>query len=283
MKNSKKLVALMLSAVVLAGCTDGHAAISNANEKVFSVGNTTVTKGDVYSSMFNSVGTYTVISDVTQSILNANVPVTDEINAEADETMKSYETMYGEAINDLVGSYGYKDAQDYRDNGVVPSLQAKVLYKNYVNDNWDTIKSEKNPKKGVVIKVEDADTAAKVMTSLNEGKDLTEVITENSLTHSGKEELIYADSGYPVEVMTMINSATDSSYATVTCADGSIYVLNVTVSDAETIKDEVALDLAAKEDIQVKAMTYYVQQAGFEVYDRDLYDAIKLTYPDYLD
>lgn len=283
MKNTKKIVALMLSAMVLAGCSDGHATISNANEKIFSVGNTTVTKGDVYSSLFNSVGSYVVISDATKAVLNANVPITDEINAEADETMSSYEAMYGDALDTMVASYGYKDAQDYRDNGVIPSIQAKALYEMYVTDNWDTIKQEKNPKKGVIISVSDADTAANVMNALNEGAELADVISEYSLSHSGAEELIYADSDYPVEVMTMVNSATDATYATVTCSDGSIYVLSVTQNDPEAIKEEVAADLALTEDIQADALTHYIKAAGFKVYDRDLYDTIKLSYPEYLD
>lgn len=283
MKNTKKIVALMLSAMVLAGCSDGHATISNANEKIFSVGNATVTKGDVYSSLFNSIGSYVVISDATKAVLNANVPVTDEINAEADETMSSYEALYGDALDTMVASYGYKDAQDYRDNGVIPSIQAKALYEMYVTDNWDTIKQDKNPKKGVIISVSDADTAANVMNALNEGTELADVISEYSLSHSGSEELIYADSDYPVEVMTMVNSATDATYATVTCSDGSIYVLSVTQNDPEAIKEEVAADLALTEDIQVAALTYYIKAAGFKVYDRDLYDTIKLSYPEYLD
>lgn len=283
MKNTKKIVALMLSAMVLAGCSDGHATISNANEKIFSVGNATVTKGDVYSSLFNSIGSYVVISDATKAVLNANVPVTDEINAEADETMSSYEALYGDALDTMVASYGYKDAQDYRDNGVIPSIQAKALYEMYVTDNWDTIKQDKNPKKGVIISVSDADTAADVMNALNEGTELTDVISEYSLSHSGAEELIYADSDYPVEVMTMVNSATDATYATVTCSDGSIYVLSVTQNDPEAIKEEVVADLALTEDIQVAALTYYIKAAGFKVYDRDLYDTIKLSYPEYLD
>ena len=283
MKNTKKIVALMLSAMVLAGCSDGHATISNANEKIFSVGNTTVTKGDVYSSLFNSIGSYVVISDATKAVLNANVPITDEINAEADETMSSYEAMYGDALDTMVASYGYKDAQDYRDNGVIPSIQAKALYEMYVTDNWDTIKQEKNPKKGVIISVSDADTAANVMNALNEGAELADVISEYSLSHSGAEELIYADSDYPVEVMTMVNSATDATYATVTCSDGSIYVLSVTQNDPEAIKEEVVADLALTEDIQVAALTHYIKAAGFKVYDRDLYDTIKLSYPEYLD
>ena len=283
MKSTKKIVALMLSAMVLAGCSDGHATISNANEKLFSVGNTTVTKGDVYSSLFNSIGSYVVISDATKAVLNANVPITDEINAEADETMSSYEALYGDALDTMVASYGYKDAQDYRDNGVIPSIQAKALYEMYVTDNWDTIKQDKNPKKGVIISVSDADTAANVMNALNEGAELADVISEYSLSHSGSEELIYADSDYPVEVMTMVNSATDATYATVTCSDGSIYVLSVTQNDPEAIKEEVVADLALTEDIQVAALTHYIKAAGFKVYDRDLYDTIKLSYPEYLD
>lgn len=283
MKNTKKIVALMLSAVVLAGCSDGHAAVSNANEKIFSVGEATVTKGDIYSSLFNSIGSYVVISDATKAVLNANVPITDEINAEADETMSSYEALYGDALDTMVASYGYKDAQDYRDNGVIPSIQAKALYEMYVTDNWDTIKQDKNPKKGIIISVSDADTAANVMNALNEGTALADVISEYSLSHSGAEELIYADSDYPVEVMTMINSATDATYATVTCSDGSIYVLSVTQNDPEAIKEEVAADLALTEDIQVAALTHYIKAAGFKVYDRDLYDTIKLSYPEYLD
>lgn len=283
MKNTKKILVLLLSLLVLAGCSDGHAMVSDPNEKIFSVGDTTVTKGDIYSSLVNNIGSYVVVSEVNRAVLDIYVPVDDEINAEADGIMNNYESMYGDALDTMVTSYGYSDSEEYRNEGIVPSIQARNLYEMYVNDNWETIKQEKNPKKGVVISVEDADTANTVMNALNDGTALADVISENGLTHSGSEELIYADSDYPVEVMTMVNSATDATYVTVTCADGSIYVLSVTESDPEAIKDEVAADLALTEDIQRNALAHYIQASNFEIYDRNVYDAIAVNYPEYLD
>ena len=75
----KKLIAI-LCLLVLAGCSDAYASINNAKETVFTVGSTTVTRGDLYNYMKAQDGGYTAVNTAMENILNANVEVTEDMN-----------------------------------------------------------------------------------------------------------------------------------------------------------------------------------------------------------
>ena len=60
--NSKvKVFASALALTVLAGCTDATAKLPDSSTALFSVGNKTITKGDVYSLMNSTSGASTAI------------------------------------------------------------------------------------------------------------------------------------------------------------------------------------------------------------------------------
>lgn len=58
----KKLVLLALGALLLAGCSDARASLKDPKTAVFSVGNQTLTKGDMYNFMLaRDAGYFTIM------------------------------------------------------------------------------------------------------------------------------------------------------------------------------------------------------------------------------
>lgn len=272
-----------MSLFVLVACSDGHAKISDANEAIFSVGNVNITKGDVYSSLVSQRGTYEVINKVNQAILDAEVEITEDMEKEASDTVDGLQALYGDNFVTLLGSYGYKDVEDYKTRGVISSLQADELYKKYVEENWDRIVKEQNPKKAIVLKFEDATKANDAKTALDNGEDVATVATDFEASTSATEQIVTNDSSFSSDVLAAINSATTSDYALIASVDGYCYIISVTESDANNFKDEVVEQLAATEDVQNNAFGYYVKKHNFKVYDREIYDSIAENYPEYVD
>lgn len=279
----KKLLVLIMSLFVLVGCSDGHASISDPNEAIFSVGDVNVTKGEVYSSLISQKGTYEVINEVNNAILNAEVEVSEDMQKEANETVETLQGLYGDYFDTLLSSYGFKDADDYKTRGIIPSLQSSELYKKYVEENWNTLVKEQNPKKAIVLKFEDATKANDAKAALDNGEDVTAVASDFESSTSAASSIITNDSSYSSDVLAAINSATTSDYALIASVDGYSYIISVTDSDVNNFKDEVVEQLAATEDIQNATFSYYVKKHNFKVYDREIYDSIAESYPEYVD
>ena len=100
----KKLMAAALCLLMMAGCSDAYASVTNKNETIFKVGNTTVTRGQLYSYMQAQDGGYTAINTAMESILNAKVEITEEMSANAESTMSMYESLLGESFESYMMS-----------------------------------------------------------------------------------------------------------------------------------------------------------------------------------
>ena len=64
----KKLVLLALGALLLAGCSDARASLKDPKTAVFSVGNQTLTKGDMYNFMLARDAGYFTINEAKKVI-----------------------------------------------------------------------------------------------------------------------------------------------------------------------------------------------------------------------
>lgn len=278
----KKVIVLLFSLIVLVGCSDGYAKISDDSTVLFKVGSEEITKGDVYASMFSNAGAYATINDATQTVVDIEIPVTDEMKSEAQSTMDTMANMYGEMFEQVLQSNGYKDADDYLNKGLIPSLQAKELYTKYVEDNWATYVTEKNPKKAIVLEFSDLDKANEAVGKLNEGSSIEDVVKEYGVASNPSEQIVLADAKYPTEVMTALNGEASGEFTALSTTDGKVYVFKLTNSDAESFKEEVVSQLITKEEVQADTVEFYIKKYGLEVYDRNLYDMIEMSHPEYL-
>ena len=79
MNSMKKLMCAGLALLMLAGCKDATAALANSKETLMTVGDTTITKGELYNMMFASVGANTANTDVMNRIAAQEIEVTEEM------------------------------------------------------------------------------------------------------------------------------------------------------------------------------------------------------------
>lgn len=277
----KKLVVLLASLLLLVGCSDAYASVSDAKSPLFTVGNTTVTKGEVYSSLVELAGAYQLMNDVTKVIYDIEVPVNEEIEATAEAQIDFYQTNYGELFDYFLQANGFANLETFRET-MIRSAQASALYDKYVRVNYDTIKEEQDPYKIVLFEFETSENADAALADLNSGKDPVETAALYESTTNGTEELLCAKtSSYPVELKAAISSAEKDVYTKVAGTNGSYFVFKVTENDKDALLEDVVTRLVSDKDTQNNAMKYYFGQYRFSVFDKTLHDDIVENYADF--
>ena len=276
----KKLIAL-LCLLVLAGCSDAYASINNANETVFKVGTTTVTRGDLYNYMKAQDGGYTAINMSMENVLNANVEVTEDMKTTVEETLSLYESLLGENLESYVISMGYPSLDAFK-NDMLLSEQASALATKYIETNFELLCGKYAPKKVKIAVFADQETALKAQTELKNGADFAEVSETYSSTGS-KDSIIYTtQSSYPTAVTYAVSTLTDGMVSDVVTNETSYYVIVMENVNALDFKDEAINTILSISSVSTDALMNAFDAAGFHVYDKNLYDAIVENYPDYL-
>lgn len=81
---------------------------------LITVGNTKITKENVYTGLKTQGAVNSIINMVTQIICDNEIPLTDEIKAEAQSTMDSFKGYVGEENWDaFIKGNGYASEEDY--------------------------------------------------------------------------------------------------------------------------------------------------------------------------
>ena len=144
---SNKLVKILSVAAVsgmLVGCSDASAKLSDSSTAIFSVGNKTITKGDMFTTMETMSGADTAINDATSTISSLEVEVTDDIKSQAEDTLSTYKSMYGDTFSNNLESQGITE-EDYVNDYIIPSLLAEQR-KQKARPRQHTDKYERNEK-----------------------------------------------------------------------------------------------------------------------------------------
>ena len=275
---------LALAAILLAGCSDAQAAVKDPKTAIFSVGDQTLTKGEMYSFMTARDAGYFAINESKKVILENEVPVTEEMKTEAQAALDSYKAMLGDNFNDYLASYGFADEEDYLNNNLILSLRAEQLTKNFITENYDTMVSRYTPKKIKLMQFTALDKATAALQQVKDGGNFDEVATANGSAVSAAETIATVQSQYPATVLTFLGSTTDPTLSEVIVDDNgtNFYIVQVLSTNANDFKDQAIDTFAAIPQLSSEASVYYFEKYGFTVYDITIYNQLKANYKEYL-
>lgn len=280
----KKLVLLALGALLLAGCSDARASLKDPKTAVFSVGNQTLTKGDMYNFMLARDAGYFTINEAKKVIFEKEVPVTDEMRSEAEETLNTYKTMLSDSFASYLQSYGFADEEEYLNNSLLVSLQAQELTKVYVNEKFGDLVSRYSPKKIRIMQFTDEATANQALEQVKSGANFEETATSLGSSVSAAETIATTQSSYATNVLSTLSVITDPTLTDVIADDNgaNFYIVQVIATDAESFKDEAVDTIASISALSSEASIFYFEKYNFTVYDKTIYDQLESNYADYL-
>jgi len=283
----KKLLVLVLAAFMLVGCYDKTTSISDKGTVLVSLDNKTITKGDVYDVM-GKVEPYPAVVALTLSkriILNKEVGVTAEITTAAQAALAAWLETNKADVAKALKDAGYKDQDDIYNNKFILEAQSDSLVSKYLTDTFTTIVSTYKPVKARVMEIEKKADATAALAAIKAGDSFATVAAKyGNKKYSSDLKIYYTASDLPDLVLTFLKGATLPTLSDVIeDTDNSLYyVVQVSVADANAMKDEVITTF--KKDptfIELALMGYYTSDA-FKIYDRTLYDMISTNYPDYI-
>lgn len=281
----KKLILGAALALTLSACGNVTTTVSDENTALITIGSTKITSGQVYSALIAQNAAGIVKQMATQTILNAEVEITDEMVTEAQTELQNFKDSMGDSTEAYLQYYGYKDIDDYYTNGILPTLQQDILVKKYLNDNYATLANDYLPKMIRVIEVTDATQADAALAAIQAGEDFgTVASTYSTSSYSGEEQLVYTASDLPSVVLTWMNTMTTPTLSPVLpdTDNATNYIIQITVADANKIVDDVVTTFGYDTTFIELALQDAFIRNGFTLYDKSIYDQFVLAYPDYI-
>lgn len=279
----KKLLVILSLSLLLMGCGNKTTNVSNSSDVLIKVGTQSVTVGQVYSQMMTTDAPAIIKQMATRIILNKEVPVTDEIKADADIALKEFVDSVYDNIDLYLEYYGYENETDYYENGIIPSIQQETLVRNYLTENFDTLVAGYRPKKIRLIEITDVTLAAAALSEIKAGIDFSVVADKYSTsTYPGDEELVNNTSSLPEVVITFADYLTTPTLSDVLTDGTTNYIVQITNADTNKLKDEIIEAFAVDTIFMEKALESYFVKYNFTIYDKSIYDVFVQSYPNYL-
>lgn len=283
----KRLLTSSLCALLLlsmTGCQDAHAKLKSSNDVVFTVGNQSYTKGQIYSMLNTGTGSSVILNEAMKEICGAEIEVTDEMKENAQSIYDNYKTMYGDTFENSLKASGMT-SETYINNLVFSEQKSKLTEK-YINDRFDSLCDLYMPIKATIVYFNEEDSADKALSALKDGsKSVADVITEYNSSSLGNSEVITINTSiYPAEVTAYVRSGSvDDGWQKVpTSTEDRYYIAHIDDTEPNNFKDEVVSTLTSISSVTNDCQRHYFETYNFHVYDKDIYDALNETNPDLL-
>ena len=235
--------------------------------------------------MNSTSGASVVTNSATKAISSAEIEITDDMQTNAETTLKQYKSMYGDTFTSYLKNMNMSE-EDYLNNYLLPSLQAEKLPTAYLEQNWKKAIKLYTPVKATVLEFSSNDDAQAALSELKDGSKTAAEAASGHNSSSTGESKIYTieDTDLDSIVRSCINSnKPDDGWSEVPASDGSkFYVVKVDDNDPNNFKDECISTLSSISQVKSDSTTYFFKKYKFHVYDKTIYDALEKDYPDYL-
>lgn len=282
MKKYSILLAALL--MTLTGCKDARTSLSDASDVLVDLGNTKVTKGDVYESIVRQGLADTVIIEA-KTLINKDIEITDAMKQEAQGKLNAAITSAGseEAFLEKIKSYGYDDTQSYVDAEIMPDLQEHAALVAYSKDNLYPYADTYVLRKIKILQATDSDSATKAIDALKAGTSFDDVFatynindgfTKDAMVVSSESDINSSVLDYLADVTTPTLSSEPITDADSTSSSPSYFVVSVIATSADLFADEAAEVLADIDDVKTAYYKEKFKELNFRVYDKDVYDEL---------
>lgn len=283
-KNIVLLASSLLALSTITGCKDATASLKDKSTVIMKVGNTAITKGEVYSTLFSSYGYTQAVTDAKHVIANNEIEVTDDMKEQADSIVEMYKSYYGDQFTSMLEANNLTE-DEYKEK-YITSLQTSELTNKYIDDEFDALVLEYTPVKATILSFTEEDKADEALTALTDGSmTASEAATEYESSKDGSSEIITINTtDYDSEALALVRSNTsDDGWAKVTSSSsGTTYLIHVDDKDANNFKDDFKDSINSTDAVEDDAITYFFKKYNFHVYDINLYNAISENNPEAL-
>lgn len=289
MRNKSWIAAGAAGLLFLAGCSGATASVSDPDKELMTIGDVTYTRGQEYEYIKKSTGPNLVMQMAEEVIYDKEVPVTDEIRKQAEDNYNEY-AKTSDNLESYIQSMGYKDRQDYIDKVLIPAVQAEKLLTKWFTDAQEEIVQEYKPSRAQIIQADSKDSADKALQALKDGKSAQDVAGQYQMegtSYNGTAAIVTTmDTVLPTRLINTLSSA-ESKAGVVNEVfendDKTQFFVAVLVSNNyDDIKGELESTLKNDSTVTEKCLVSYLTKYDFRVFDQDIFDYLRVNYPQYL-
>ncbi|WP_276812788.1 hypothetical protein [Faecalibaculum rodentium] len=289
MRNKSWIAAGAAGLLFLAGCSGATASVSDPDKELMTIGDVTYTRGQEYEYIKKSTGPNLVMQMAEEVIYDKEVPVTDEIRKQAEDNYNEY-AKTSDNLESYIQSMGYKDRQDYIDKVLIPAVQAEKLLTKWFTDAQEEIVQEYKPSRVQIIQTDSKDSADKALQALKDGKSAQDVAGQYQMegtSYNGTAAIVTTmDTVLPTRLINTLSSA-ESKAGVVNevfeSDDKTQFFVAVLVSNNyDDIKGELESTLKNDSTVTEKCLVCYLTKYDFRVFDQDIFDYLRVNYPQYL-
>lgn len=286
----KKLLTSLCACLLLvglSGCSDASADISDGNKVLMKIGNSTVTKEDMYVSLTNYGSITPLINAVTEKIVEKEVPITDDMYDEAKEAIEATKKYFGEKWDEyLKDSLGYDSEEAYINERVIFTVRAERLSKKYIKENYKALDTKYRPMKVQILEAESKEKAEQALKAIKDGATFEDAIKSygKDTTYKGSIELIHSDSTTPKVVFTTARSMDNGKLSAILedANTNAYYIVKMIEADSTKFKEDAINSLAQINEIADEAFIHYLTKYDFKIYDVTFYNLLKEQKEEYL-
>ncbi len=275
----KKIIAILLVLTTVVGCSSSSNAytskVSDANSTILTINGTEVKKQDLYEYLLAAIGVD--ILDQEALVIVADIELTDKdaIEAKVNEKFDDYMKTFGEDADKYFKTYGYADAEDFKEKLCRPNALTLLLMEKYINENYEDILAAYSFRTAKHIQVATKDEVPAILDRLSAGEDFAAIAKELST------DTTTASSGGDLGLVSAETTSIDENLvAAISVADkvglinGSIATANgysivyIDEVDAEVLKDQIATYLTSSENILEETKSHYYKKNAYDIYEK---------------
>ena len=276
MKKQCTILTACLVAVALTGCADASTSISKSDEALVTIGDTKITKGEVYDVAKRTYGASFTLNEALNVISEKEeIKLTDEMKKSVEDQLKILKSSAGENFEQQLKDAGYKNEEEYKE---------KVLY-----PNKKSLFSSYSPRKAQKLEFTSKEDAQKALEEIKNGKPIEEFTTVNTSSGTSQlEETYTTKSSLPTGAFDKIKAMEKPGLIEEVIEDttsSKYYVFKVTQVDPNKFEDDAidAIVSTGSSEITNASNVYWLDKYEFNVYDKDIYDGLKAIDEKYVD
>lgn len=287
MNKLKMLTASTLILFVLAGCSAGDAQVNNEDEKLLTIGDKSLTKGEVFDKIKTNTAVGFIQTKVDNYILDKEVPITKEIEKEAKKSLESIKTLFKDNFEAYMKQSGYSDEKKFYEERILLSTRMAELSKKYVTNNSKELFKKYEPVKIKILEFTDKAKAEAAFKALSNGVEFELAGKENGATSSydGREQIVNKSTSLPNIVFTGIDNLKENKAISPVLTDtenSKYYLVTMVEKDPSKFKEDAINNVASITEVNNKGFNSYLKKYKFDIYDQEIYDIMAANLPAYL-
>ncbi len=291
MKKLFPIVALS-GLLVLGGCSDASTTITNNKDVLISVGDQTITTGDVYNVLQISGNITPVVTALNKQIIEVAVPISEELETAAKAELEDVKAEVGSDNWDaFLEDSGYADEEDFYQNAILYTLREPLITSAYVKEKQDELFEQLKPLQLQVIAINNQEQANEAYQKLKDGTAFEDLLSYANAEGYVTDTSIYTNEMLPSSLWTKIEETEDGTYVDAIGNDDTMttyFLVNKISSEVANYEDEAITTIANSTNtndegltMEQTALKYYLDEISYGIYDATIYSALLGTNPAY--